>query len=164
MQILLCQTEAAPVMHGELISVLLIVLGAVLALLGGFVSQAREDILRRKRAEEDILFQLNEVLLSWHGFLVRIAYRDVLSQDAADVPAPQKRSMQLFCQRLNALAVRLKLGEHRQVAVRVTKLLFHPSLRTEQNLYTLTRQVQMKLNPRLIKQYEKEGSSRPEEF
>jgi hypothetical protein len=57
-----------------------------------------------------------------------------------------------ICDRLTKCAVRLKRSKHRDIAVRLTKLGLNPPLRTAANVYRVTRDVQTRLNPKMIKQ------------
>jgi hypothetical protein len=147
-------------------NLLFLILGALLAVGGGLLAQRQEQILRRQRDEENILLEANDVLLDLHAVLNQTDYQepDILKEQ------PTKESLERIGElcniqdRLNKLAIRLKRGEHRDIAVQLTKLALDRSFRTKKNVYTATRAVQIRLNPKMIKQYEHQISTRPEDF
>jgi hypothetical protein len=55
---------------------------------------------------------------------------------------------------LSKLALRLQQPKHREIAVKATKIALDSAYQTEPELYTLTRAVQLKVNAKMITEYE----------
>jgi hypothetical protein len=145
---------------------LLLLLGALLAVGGGLLAQRQEQILRRQREEEDVLLEANDALLDLHAVLSQTDYQEpeVIKEQPTRESVERIGKLLDIRDRLSKLAVRLKRSEHRDIAVRLTKLALDRRLRTKENVYAATRAVQIRLNPKMIQQYEREISTRPEDF
>lgn len=142
-----------------------LVLGALLSVGGGLLAQRQEQVLRQQRDEEEILLEANDILLKLHCVLSQADYAL-----AADSLTPTLESLERklellnISDRLTSCAIRMKRSEHRDIAVRLTKLALDPPLRSKTNVSAVTRQVQLRLNPKMINRYESEISARPEDF
>lgn len=137
-------------------------LGAVLALVGGLVTQALEHSIQRRREEEAALLEAVTSLRELAVLLESYGYRDF----SDDESAPVADRLELL-DRIGALvniAVRLRTRHNREIAVRITKLALEPTLRTEENVYKTQRQVQLRVNGKMIERYEREVSTDPAQF
>jgi hypothetical protein len=145
--------------------VLQLLLGALLAIGGGLIAQRQEQILRGQREEQGILVEVNEALLDLHAILAQAGYGGMsVERTSATEALEEERKTADIRGRLSKLAVGLKCSDHREIAVRLTKLSLDAPFRTKDNVLTVTRQVQLRLNPKMIKRYEREISNTPEHF
>lgn len=137
---------------------LYVLLGAVLSIAGGLVGQRQQQILDQERTEDEVLLEANDLLLKLSG----------LTTEGAPHPVEQQLTDRLalldLSEGLTKCAVRLKRSKHREVAVRLAKLALDPVHRTKANIFRLTRDVQLRINPEMIRQYERENRSKPTEF
>jgi len=141
-----------------------ILLGAGLALVGGIVSQHYQERLKRTSSEQQTLLDVNQALLDLSGLLNSIGYRDVLG-DPNEYTLPECRLELLeILSRLQGGAVRLTSKKHRSLAVRLSKLALDAPLRTKENVYAVTREVQLRLNRKMIERYELDMSDSPTDF
>lgn len=130
----------------------LIVLGAVLALLGGIVTQAVQNAILRREQERDSLLHANDVLLALNSLLEVYEYRDF--RDDVSVPVSARIELLELLDSLVDVAIRLRTRSNRPIGVELTKVALSTPYRTEDNVYGVTRKVQLKLNAPLIEQYE----------
>lgn len=125
--------------------ILYIVLGAFLALIGGFISQHYQSCLSQIKEDESLLFQAACLLLDYYP-----------SPTANNTLSKLKVKEVTFCDNLSKIAIRIRTKRYRSLAVRLTKFALDDIFRTEDNLYLLTRDVQMAINKPMIRQYENE--------
>jgi hypothetical protein len=133
-----------------------ILLGALLAVLGGFLDHKYERHLDRKDEEENLLHRCMELLLRYN------AADSMLTSGSQKYDPETKLKVQIasradryrFLDELGLLAIKLRSKKHRVLALRLTKFALDESFRTEEELYSLTREVQMLLNKPLMERFE----------
>lgn len=130
--------------------ILYIVLGALLALMGGFVSQHFQNHLNRIKEDESLLFQAECLLLDCSPLIKREHNRDSTDNSAL------KLEKATFCNDLSKIAIRIRTRQYRSLAVRITKFALDDVFRTEDKLSLLIRDVQMAINKPMLRQYESE--------
>ena len=131
---------------------LYIILGAVLALLGGFIGQNYQNHLAQVREDKALLFQAARLLLNFSALLKKKAkyqnsseYNTQISLEADEIS---------FCDELSNIAIRICTKKYRDLAAELTAFALDDSERNEDNLYRLTKDVQMSINEPMIKKYE----------
>lgn len=142
--------------------VALVVLGAILALGGSMVVQAASEAIARNRDELAVLREAEETLLSLHAFMQARYYKSIAGPN--DLSLEDQRSILDIERALAAAAIRLRSSRSRDIAVRLIKLGHQPELRTRGNVYSLTREVQLRLNSKVIERYEREIEESPQTF
>ena len=147
---------------GQCMEVLLVLLGAVLALLGGLASQRYQMRLQRNADEKAVLLEANDALLKLHAIMAANPTATVV-----DVESISIRDHREFLDVINALtscAIRLQTRKYREIAVRLTRIALDAHVRTDANVYELTRQVQLEANGNVILTYERELQESPQAF
>lgn len=118
-----------------------IALGAILALLGGVITQIFQHYIQQKKEDKSLLFQVNLNLLK----------QSPLSKLKKD---PLKSA--IFREELNNICIRIQSKRYRSLTVRLTKYALDDIFQTEENLNSLTKEVHRAINKPLIERYEKE--------
>ncbi len=142
---------------------LYIAFGAFLGLACGKITQIWEQRSQDQREEKDILFDANDTLLDLGSLLRQIGFGDESFHEER-VTLAHRQEISNLCNRLMRQAISLRRKDHRDVAVRITKIALDPLLRTDKNISIVLQDIQGRLNPEMIQRYGKEVANRPEEF
>jgi hypothetical protein len=132
--------------------ILYIVLGALLALIGGFISQRYQNHLNQIKEDESLLFQALCLLLDYYPLIKQKHNHAPTDNNTLKLKAKEVT----FCDDLSKIAIRIRIKDYRNLAVRLTKFALDNIFRTEDNLNSLTRDVQMAINKPMIRKYESE--------
>jgi len=132
------------------------VLGALLAIMGGFGAQLFKKYLDHRDDQEMLFHRVNELLLRYAAFS-----RPFEMLGAENDAARLKREYEQICilDEISKLAPKLKGKKLRSLALRLTRFSLDKEHRGDKELYDLTRQIQLKLNEPLIKDYERGGKA-----
>ena len=121
--------------------ILYIILGSLLAILGGFINQWCQNHQAQKKEDESLLFQAAINLLDQHPLdklkadeLKEIKFRDELSK----------------------IALRIRSRRYRNLAVELSRFALDKVFRTQNNLSELSKNVQKAINKPMIEEYEKQ--------
>lgn len=124
-----------------------VLLGAVLAVAGGFLGQLFSNYLANRRADEEVLFQMNDELT--------ILYQLARGNFTGDLGAAETGRVQAL-RELVSLVFKLRSRRHRKVGIAVWQLSIHEDfLFAESTVESALRMVQNALNPRLKRAYER---------
>ena len=136
------------------------VLGALLAVGGGIIAQRFKSYLDQAKEEQNILCQINDLLLDFSAVIT----------SQGRVAADHQELQSANCVRENHTPLAVQ-GRHppdikadTNIGVQVSKFALDEPIRTKENLYLLTRRVQVLINKDLIQQYEAEIRARPDEL
>ncbi|HEA47455.1 MAG TPA: hypothetical protein ENH97_03500 [bacterium] len=129
-----------------------IVVGALLALIGGFISQRYQNHLDQIKEDENLLFQVACLLLGYYPLIKRKHNHAPTANNTLKL----KNEEVTFCDNLSKIAIRIRTKRYRSLAVRLTKFALDDIFRTEDNLASLTHDVQLAINTPMIKKYESE--------
>lgn len=132
--------------------ILYIVLGALLALTGGFISQHYQNHLNQIKEDENLLFEAECLLLDYYPLIKRKHNHAPTNNNTLKL----KLEEVTFCNNLSKIAIRIRTKRYRNLAVRLAKFALDDIFRTEDNLASLTRDVQMAINRPMIERYESE--------
>lgn len=140
---------------------LYVLLGAVLSIAGGLLGQRQQQILDQERTEDEVLLEANDLLLKLSGHTTEAT---PATPEGGHEQLAARFDLLDLSDGLTKCAVRLKRPKNRDVAVRLTKLALDPIHRSHANVFSVTRDVQLRINPDMIRQYERENQSKPTEF
>ncbi|MBI4744502.1 MAG: hypothetical protein HY776_06760 [Actinobacteria bacterium] len=129
-----------------------IVLGSLLALIGGFISQYPQNHLNQIKEDESLLFQADCLLLDYYPLIKGKDNHAPTDNNTLKLKAKEVT----FRDDLSKIAIRICTKRYRGLAVRLTKFALDSTFRTEDNLTSLTHDVQMAINKPMIKKYESE--------
>jgi len=140
------------------LELLLIILGAVLAVGGGLLQQRQQQILDREREEDALFFQVENMLQRYAEN--RLRYADyptspvVLDQILNKNKLELEETLLRFELHRAALGIRSK--EHRGLAMRILKLAIDEGDQTNNECSSLQDAVRRVINPELVADYEAE--------
>ena len=140
---------------------LYILLGAALSIGGGFLAQRNQSILSRKEEDQRLLWEIETYLLNYHATQSQLQ-KD--TQGQVDQKLKYEYELLTCRENLNKLALRLKSAKYKQISLQIIKFCLDKQFVTQQNLDILTRQVQLNINDKIIKKYEKEIKRTPNKF
>lgn len=123
-------------------------LGALLALLGGIITEIINNHLKQKRDERHLLYEVGQYLLEYTPIFVRINSGDLLPSD--------EENESNIRHDLQRIALRIRSWSYRKLAVELTTFSLQKSFRTTKKLGELTDRVHKALNKPMINKYEKE--------
>lgn len=121
--------------------ILYLVLGAFLALAGGVISQLFQSCLQRRKEDVSLLFLAHVNLLAHHP----------LSDSENECQRSQALRMEL-----TNIAIRIQSRKYRKIAVALTRFALDNIFRTQDELTSLTRDVQALINKPMMEEYEEE--------
>jgi len=132
-----------------------------LAIGGGLVAQRNQLILNRKEEDQRLLWEIETYLLDYHASLSQL---QKINSESKEQRIEYELELVSHRENLNKLALRLRSRKYKQIALRVIKFCLDGHFRTQENLHKLTRQVQLSINDKIIKTYEKEIKESPDKF
>jgi hypothetical protein len=146
----ICQKEFS-------INILLIVLGAILAVGGSLLAQRNQLVHNKIETDKKIILQIISILLDYYA-----TQKQVKRNTEAEIKIPNlEHELAEYLHQLASLALQITSKRYFGLSVKVTKFSLDKHLRTEENLHWLTRQAQKSVNKELIATYEKEISEFP---
>jgi len=128
-------------------------LGAALALAGGLIAQGVQHMRQRRDEERGALLEALDELLTLTARLAVFDFRDI--SDDESVSVQDRLQVAQHCLRLHQIAIRLASSEHRGVGVRILRLALDSSARTSDYLMSTAEEVQLRLNRKLIDEYQR---------
>ena len=135
---------------------LLVVLGALLAIGGGFLQQRLQQSLDQEKEENQLLFEAEGLLQRYHEN--RLRYADC---PEAPVVLPQiqskcKLELEEFSLRMELQrgAIRIKSRKNRGLALCILKFAIDEGLRTDEERSSLQEAVRCAINQELVSDYE----------
>ena len=132
------------------------VLGALLAILGGFGAQSFRKHLDHRDEQERLLHAANDLLLK---------YTTHLNQPASSGEENEASRLKRECEEigirdeLSKIALKLKSRDLRSLALNLTRFALDKEHRSEKNLYELMREIHLKVNRSLIQEYDRDHKS-----
>ena len=132
-----------------------IILGALLAVGGSFLAQRNQLIHNQTEMDKKIIFQIISILLDYSA-TSKSLNRVKEANNQADRESKLNYELADYHHQLSTLALQITTKSFLGLAVKVTKFALDKQLRTEENLYWLTKQAQESINKELIDRYEKE--------
>ena len=136
-------------------------LGAALAIGGGFLAEWSRSIHNQRQEDQRVLW---EILTYLHD------YGAVVNQLKKFEIGPTEIKLKLELEEVNfrdnmcKLSLKLKDKKYMPIGVHITKFCLDEQFRTKNNLYVLLREVQLNINDKLIKRYEKEIEENPKKL
>jgi hypothetical protein len=139
----------------EMETIFQIILGALLAVGGSFLAQRKQLNHNQTEMDKKIIFQIISILLDYSATSKSLNRGNEKSNEA-DRESKLNYELADYHHQLSSLALQITSKNFLGLAVNVTKFALHKQLRTEENLYWLTKQAQESINKELIERYEKE--------
>lgn len=138
--------------------VLLIILGAFLAVGGSFLAQRNQILIDQEDKDRSIILEVISILLDYHSS------GKALAGISKELPIPStitqiydhEHEMSECLHKLSYLALQIRSKKYFGLAVKLTKFALDKQIRTDENLYYLTKIAQESVNAELIAEYEKQ--------
>ncbi len=143
--------------------ILLIVFGALISMGGSFLAQRNQLLLDQKNKDVAVVLEVVSLLLGYHSSNINLKNTPKESatlQSKQDIYQYETELIDIL-HKLHFLAMQLRTKENFGLAVKLTKFALDANLRSEENLFFLTRKAQEAVNKELIEAYEKEINSFP---